>query len=236
MRANLMATFSLVDEMSNRLDNIANSGENVVEQWESAGSSINSYFGTVTTCSAQTAHSIDDVSSSVDGYQSSTNIATTTTDQWGDALEAQSVTAGQTAESISNLGNQSEAAAEQAETFGNSSVNAIQGLSKVIVAAGIFSALKSIYDGFMNCSEAAADFEITTAQIATVADTTKTSIDDISGSILDMSNDTGKAAANISDAVYQAISAGVDTAHSVEFAGTASKLAAGGFTEAATAV
>ena len=39
-----------------------------------------------------------------------------------------------------------------------------------------------------------------------------------------------------SEAVYSAISAGVDTAHAVEFVEKATRLAAGGFTESQTAV
>ncbi|MEG1894645.1 MAG: phage tail tape measure protein [Oscillospiraceae bacterium] len=261
---NLLATFRLVDEMSSKLDRIANSGAEAVEQWESAGQTADSSFGRATSGATRTAHSIDDVSSSIGDFRSSTEGAATSTDYWTDAignydkeamqaiysteelvemgyktedaLEAQSAAADETAESIGGLGSQSEQAGEQSEEFGNKSVNAVQELSKVLAAAGIARALKAVYDGFMDCGDAAAEFEVTTAQIETVADTSQVSIGGMSTAILDMSNDAGKAALGLSDAVYQAISAGVDTAHSVEFAGTANKLAVGGFTQAATAV
>lgn len=262
--ANLLATFRMVDEMSNKFDNIANSGTNAVTQWERAGQLADTAFGRASSGATRTAQSVDSVSSSLNQFQSAASGATASTDYWTDAignydreamqaiysteelvemgfmseeaLNAQASAADEAAEHIDDYGETSEDAADQSEDFGSRSVDAVQELSKALMAAGIVKLLEDIYDAFMDCSDAAAQFEIGTAKVATLADTTQMSMGLMSSSIRDMSNETGKAAVGLSDAVYQAISAGVNTAQSVEFAGTANKLAAGGFTEAATAV
>lgn len=80
------------------------------------------------------------------------------------------------------------------------------------------------------------DFESAMAQVKTIADPTAKSIGAIKDEIVDLSNETGMAASDLAAATYQAISAGVDTASSVEFVANASKLATAGFTDTTTAV
>lgn len=218
----LSAIFRGVDEMSSTLDRMASSGEAAVSQWERAGGAADSAFSRAT--------------SGATGTAQASNGAASSTDNLSEAFEASSRAADEAADSIGNVGDESEEAGQQSEEFGSSSSNAIQGLSKALAAAGIAKGLKEIYDGFMYCSAAAMEFETANAQVATIADTTQMSMNKISSSILDLSNDTGDAAAGLSSAVYQAISAGVDTGSAVEFSATATKLAAGGFTQAATAV
>ena len=82
----------------------------------------------------------------------------------------------------------------------------------------------------------AIDFENSMAKVSTIADTTKTPIDDLKTGIMELSNETGQSASELSEAMYQAISASVDTEKSVEFLSTAVKAAVGGFTDNATAV
>lgn len=218
----LSAIFRGVDEMSSILDRMASSGEAAVTQWERAGSAANDAFSRAT--------------SSATGTAQAANSAGSCADSLSDSFQANAQAADEVARSIGNIGDESEAAVQQSEEFGNSSVNAVQGLSKALVAAGIATALKGIYEGLMECSAAAAEFETANAQVATIADTAQISMSQISGSILDMSNDTGKAASGLSEAVYQALSAGIETGGALEFSATATKLAAGGFTQAATAV
>ena len=80
------------------------------------------------------------------------------------------------------------------------------------------------------------DFESAMAQVKTIADSDKKSIGAIKDEIVDLSNEAGMAASDLAAATYQAISAGVDTASSVEFVANASKLATAGFTDTTTAV
>lgn len=82
----------------------------------------------------------------------------------------------------------------------------------------------------------AKDFGDSAAKVSTIADTTKVPIDQLKSGIIDLSNKTGLAASDLNEALYQTISAGVDTGEAVEFLGTATKAAKGGFTDTATAV
>lgn len=84
--------------------------------------------------------------------------------------------------------------------------------------------------------KAAANYETSFAQTSTLLQGTAEELQVYSDSIIDLSNETGIAATDLSESVYNALSAGVDQAHAVEFAGTAAKLASGGFTDATTAV
>lgn len=83
--------------------------------------------------------------------------------------------------------------------------------------------------------QAASEFEDAFAAVNTLLSDT-TDIDAYKQSIIDLSNKTGVSVSELSKAVYQAMSAGVDEAKAVQFAATSLRLAEGGFTDAATAV
>lgn len=80
------------------------------------------------------------------------------------------------------------------------------------------------------------DFENAMAKVSTIADTTKTPMSTLKEQVIDLSNAVGVGVADIAEAQYQAISAGVNTASSVDFVSTAIKAAKGGFTDTTTAV
>ena len=82
----------------------------------------------------------------------------------------------------------------------------------------------------------AADFETAMAKVQTIADTTTVPIDELQQSILDLSDETGVAATDIAESVYNAISAGQDTADAVSYVETTTKLARAGFTDTASAL
>ena len=71
------------------------------------------------------------------------------------------------------------------------------------------------------------------AKVSTIADTTKVPLERLETEILALSNQTGISANLIADDVYNAISAGQDTAHAVEFVANSAKLSKAGFAESA---
>lgn len=77
----------------------------------------------------------------------------------------------------------------------------------------------------------AIDFENDIAKVSTIMDDGVMSVDDMSDAILDLSNETGIAAGDIADNVYNAISAGQKTGDAVEFVRESTKLATAGFAE-----
>lgn len=107
--------------------------------------------------------------------------------------------------------------------------NLVGTLSKVIAAAGIGKMLQSAFD-------VGSAFETSLAKVGTIADPAKASLAELSDEILTLSGNMHIGASDLAEATYQAISASVDTADAVSFAGDASKLAAAGFTSSSSAV
>lgn len=86
------------------------------------------------------------------------------------------------------------------------------------------------------CGKMASDFENGVAKVSTIADTSVMSLDSIKKGTLELSNQLGVSVSNISEAQYNAISAGAATEKSLGLVGTAVKAAKAGFTDTATAV
>ena len=82
----------------------------------------------------------------------------------------------------------------------------------------------------------ASDFETGMAKVATIMDKSVMSTEQMGSRLLDLSNQTGVAVTDLTEAAYQAQSASVDTAHTVDFVGQAVNLSKVGFTDTATAV
>jgi len=74
------------------------------------------------------------------------------------------------------------------------------------------------------------------AQISTIADTSTVSLESLSDGIKKIAMETGKDLADVTTAVYESISSGIDTKDSLAFVEKASKLAVGGSTDLATSV
>ncbi|MDM0998691.1 phage tail tape measure protein [Clostridium perfringens] len=75
------------------------------------------------------------------------------------------------------------------------------------------------------------DMEAGATKVSTVADMTKISMEDITSGIKNLSNETGVSTNELNEALYNAISASVDTADAMEFVGDATKLAKAGFAD-----
>lgn len=82
----------------------------------------------------------------------------------------------------------------------------------------------------------ASNFEDAMAKVNTIADTSALSLKDLTGQILDLSNQTGISANDIADATYNAISAGQKTGDAVNFVSNATSLAKAGFTDTASSI
>lgn len=89
---------------------------------------------------------------------------------------------------------------------------------------------------FTASTKAALDFEDGIAKVSTIADSSVMGKDALRKGILDLSNQYGVAASEIAEAQYSAISAGADTAASLNVVGTALKAAKAGFTDTETAI
>lgn len=226
---NLTATFRLIDDISDKLDAIASRGDGMVDQFESVERVADSAFDGIKTESAHAAQSIDGVA------QSASSASQQVSEMGDDLSEAADATA-KVSEETERLGDKTEEYGDKSEEAGGKGVDAMQTLADAIQTLGIAKMLEEIVDAFGACSDAAAEVETVAAKVATIADTSQASISQISNEVLALSNDTGQAAAGLMDSVYNAISAGVQTADAVAFVEQSNRLAVGGFTSATTAV
>lgn len=229
MAAAMKVIFKAVDEISAKFDSMTRSGERALDAFESAGTAADGALGRTSSTASSTAQSIDGAADAANNLNAAAN-------ETGHSLNEAADAASQAADEVGNYGDQSEEAGRQGEEFGRRSGDGVKNLQSVLASAGITIMLKEIASGFMDCSEAAAEFETSTAKVATIADTGQKSLGSISSEIRAYSNETGEAATDMAEATYQAISASVDTADAVAFAGSATKLAVGGFTSAANSV
>ncbi|CAB1240193.1 Phage tail tape measure protein [Ruminococcaceae bacterium BL-4] len=78
--------------------------------------------------------------------------------------------------------------------------------------------------------------ETSYAKVSTIVDSTKLSYDQLKTGITDASNQTGVAVTDLNEALYQSISAGVDSGKAIGFTTDMVKLARGGFTDTSKAV
>lgn len=79
-------------------------------------------------------------------------------------------------------------------------------------------------------------YETGLAKTSTLLDQNVLGIDDLSGQILKLSNETGAGADGLQEATYQALSAGANATGVVDLVGTAVKAAKGGYTDTTTAI
>lgn len=248
--ATLKVVFKAIDEISSKFNEMTQSGERALEAFENTGTAADGALSKVSRTAAQTAKStdaaadsVDDLSSAIGDYEKATGQAansagilsektTETEKNFDEAAEA----ARKASEEVERYGDKSEETGKQSEESSKKSRDGIKELQGVLASAGIAATLNEIKNGFFDCSEAAAQFETSTAMVATIADTSQKSLSSISKEVRSYSNETGEAASDMAEATYQAISASINTADAAAFAGTATKLAVGGFTSATTAV
>lgn len=146
----------------------------------------------------------------------------------GKTLSTTIVLAGKLSPSFNN-------AFRSAQTMSKSTQNMMGSASSALKTASIAAGAAVVAVAGASL-KAATEYETSLAKVATIADTSKKSLQELSQEVLDISNRTGTAATEINEALYQAISAGADTAAANKLVEVSVKSAKAGFTDAATAV
>lgn len=126
---------------------------------------------------------------------------------------------------------------------GNNSENAGNKLGKLpsvlkglAIGGAIALSLKAVVDGLIDCSKKAMEFETSFAKVNTLLDKNTTDLGAYKDEILKTSNETGVSVGELSESIYNSISAGVDQSDAIGFTSEAVKLAKGGFTDTSKAV
>lgn len=128
---------------------------------------------------------------------------------------------GQVGSKVTELGEKIEPVGQKMVDVGGKMTAA---LTTTAVAAGTASAKLAI------------DFETSLAKVSTLADESAMSMDEMGDGARELATQYGVSASQINEALYQAMSASVETGKALEFVDDATKLAKAGFTDSATAV
>lgn len=127
---------------------------------------------------------------------SSLNRQTEKLDEMGDALKEAGVDMNDLGQSSAQLTNridalkkEQEEVAEGAQTFGNKASQAFGAVHEAIVAAGIATALKEVYEYFADCAQASMDFESAMTGVAKTTDLTDDELSAMSDAIKEMSTE-----------------------------------------------
>lgn len=116
------------------------------------------------------------------------------------------------------------------------SISAVEGLAGAMAASGIQQKVEDVAAAMKEASEAAQTYELSLAQVSTIADETVVSSEEMRAGILEISTELRKDANEVAGAVYDALSSGVDTAGVLEFVSQSTQLATAGFTDMGTSV
>ncbi|MCR5824791.1 MAG: phage tail tape measure protein [Lachnospiraceae bacterium] len=229
MASNVSVTLKLVDQMSQKLTEVANSGDRAANNIVQFGDRADEAFNRASSGSQRVIDSMQSAASATASYADSGSKAQ-------QALDEQANAADRAAQEVGEFGDEAEQAGQDAEQFGDKASKSAMDLGDALVAAGIVAALKAIADAYFECDEAADEFEASMAKVSTIADSSAQSLDSMQADIIALSNETGQAVSDLAESTYSAISASVDTADAVGFVAQANALAVGGFTQSANAV
>lgn len=86
--ADLLARFKLVDEMSDKLGAMAESGQSMITQWEQAGEAVNSSFEGISSSVTSATASVDGVATSIDSLQGAAGNAASSSDALSDSMDS----------------------------------------------------------------------------------------------------------------------------------------------------
>lgn len=145
-------------------------------------------------------------------------------------------------------GEESEKSGNKWAEFGKKAESAgtkIAGIGKKIASAGDavgklgkkFAPLSVAATGALTAvTKGASDFQNGMAKMSTLFDTSQVSVQNLSKEFLNLSNETGKSAVELTEAGYQALSASVPVEKLGNFVRTSANMAKVGFTDTATSV
>lgn len=246
----LSAVFKAVDQLSDVLDRMSAAGATALERWERSAGAADDALSRAADGAERAGRAASDAADRIESTQDQLDRLgeeaddaadridrlNGEVDDAGDHLDDLRDHLDEAGDDLDDFGDDADDAGNDSERFGERASNALQTVSNILTSAGIIKGVQELAGAFFEASDAAAAFETATMKVSTIADTNAVSLDTLANGVMDMSLDTGQAVGDLSEALYSALSASVDTANSVQFTATATKLATGGFTSSATSV
>ena len=248
MATTLSVLLKMTDQVSDRFRDLANSGQNTADIFKSVEDTANKAFENVSSGTRDASMAIQEATGAASGFNTQLSEIGDNTEDAGDATadyadaaadaaQAMNESAQATeeaAEAVEEYGEETEESAKKSEEWQDKSVNATNAVAQVLIAAGIAKLISEVTDAFAECTEAAREFETSSAMLTTISG--KENIAGLKDEIKDLSKQTGNSQKDLAEVAYSAISAGTAIEDSVEIANQASMLAAAGFTDESSAL
>ena len=241
MAATVSVYFKLIDQASDRLASIADGGRKAAEKLESLRDQANGAFERLEGGAKSAEEALNGSAKAADAYARATQTATGAAEgltggsrEAEDALREAAGAADEAERQLEEYGNEAREAGDKSRDFGEKGMDAVTGLQNALVSAGIVKLLQDIGSAFTDAAGKAAEFQNSMAKLSTIAD--DGAFAGMEAEIMELSQSSGRAASDLAEAAYQAISASVESASAIDFVAQANRLAAGGFTDSATAV
>ena len=211
----ISAKFRLIDEMSDKLGKITQSGHSALSQWEKAGAAIDTAFDGAVTETVQTAQSINATTDAVDkfgdttaqaagkadgftaamnGMENAANAASTASEELAsagnkteEALNGVTESIERAGKKVEDYGEESEEAGRKSKKFGKEATEAIQSIEDLLVAISITELLQGIGNAFVNCVGDAIEFESAITGVYKTVDGTPEQLAAISDEVKELS-------------------------------------------------
>lgn len=168
-------------------------------------------------------------SSETDKFSNSTTKAKNETDKLGKGLKDNKEPLDRFKEKVKDTG-------KETDGLGDKISDTMETIGTAIASVGLIAFFDSVIDKMGECIDLSSKFETAIAKTSTLTVGTGYNQTDIKSDMTSLSMKTGKSTEELSEAQYQALSAGVAADESAKFVEKANALAVGGFTQTDTAV
>lgn len=142
--ADLLARFRLVDEMSDKMSRMAESGRDMMKQWEQVGEATNSAFDDISSGVSRATSAVDGVASSVDDIRGAANRASSSVNNLSGSMDDYGSAAREAVSETDDLARATEEVSDNADDAGSSGVDAINGIAGALAGAGITAKVAEI--------------------------------------------------------------------------------------------
>ncbi len=207
----LTAKFKLIDEMSSRLDKIADSGHGALSAWEKAGQSIDTAFVDAVQSTDKASSAIDTSIESIESLSNASERLSETENRVKDDLDEVANSTEKATKETEKYSKETENSSEKSEEFGKSAAEAIEAVEQVLVTAGITEIIKEIGNAFIECVEDAIEFESAITGVYKTVDGTDEQLAAIKQEVKDLSLEIPSTTTEISAVAEAAGQLGIAT-------------------------
>lgn len=159
--ADLSARLKIIDEMSDKLSRIADSGRDMMQQWERAGETANSAFDDISSGVSRATSAVDGVATSIDDIRSSANKAASSVDNLSGSMNSYESAISDAVSQTDDLTQATKKTSEEADNSKEKGVSAIEGIASSLAAAGITAKVTEIATAVYDLADSFSEAEKT---------------------------------------------------------------------------